>query len=265
MSDKILIVITGAAFLLASIAGCASTTQKPDQKQIQAKEQTPDRGQPMTYKIKRLTQPLTIDGNWDKPAWQNVEPIELTYHMGKKPEHFPKIQAKLLYDERAVYVIFRADDQYVRAVADKHQGPVCRDSCVEFFFTPGIDVKKGYFNLEMNCGGTMLFKFQVIPRESTSIDPADVERVEVAHSLPRIVEPEITEPTVWTVEYRLPTDMLTKHLPDAVMPAPGATWRANFFKCADRTTHQHWLTWSFVDRPRPDFHVPECFGTLEFK
>lgn len=265
MLDRFVTLILGAALLLASIAGCTSTTDKAEQKPAQAKVQSPDREQPKMYEVKRLTQPMKIDGNWDKPEWQTIEPLELTYHMGKKPEHFPKIQAKLMYDERAVYVIFRADDQYVRAVAEKHQGPVCRDSCVEFFFTPGTDVKKGYFNLEMNCGGTMLFKFQVIPRESTPIDPADVERVEVAHSLPKIVEPEIADPTVWTVEYRLPTDMLTKQMPDAVMPAPGVTWRANFFKCADRTSHQHWLTWSKINQQKPNFHMPECFGTLKFK
>jgi len=219
----------------------------------------------MTYQVNRLTQLMVIDGKWDKPAWQKVRPIELTHYMGKKPEHFPKVQAKLAYDDKAVYVIFRVKDQYVRAVADKHQGPVCRDSCVEFFFTPGMDVKKGYFNLEMNCGGTMLFRFQVVPRQGTDIGPADIERIEIAHSLPRIVEPEIAAPTVWTVEYRLPTDILTKFLPDDVMLTPGAVWRANFFKCADRTSHPHWLTWSFIDRPKPDFHVPEYFGTLEFR
>lgn len=265
MSDRLVILTVGTGFLLAWMAGCAPTTKMLDKQPLQAKEQTQDREQPMMYQVNRLAEPIAIDSNWDKPAWREVEPIELTYHMGKKPEHFPNVQAKLMYDAHAIYVIFRVEDQYVRAVAEKHQGPVCRDSCVEFFFTPGTDVKKGYFNLEMNCGGTMLFKFQVIPRQSTDIEPADVERVEVAHSLPRIVEPEITAPTVWTAEYRLPTDMLAKYMPEATRPAPGVTWRANFFKCADRTSHPHWLTWSFVDRPKPDFHVPEYFGTIKFR
>jgi len=243
-----------AALSLAWMTGCASTSK------------TQSKGKPMTYPVNRLKEPILIDGNWDKPAWQEVEPLELTHSMGDKPAHLPKVQAKLMYDENAIYVIFRVEDRYVRAVAKTHQDAVCRDSCVEFFWAPGMDVKKGYFNLEMNCGGTMLLHFQVIPRkDSVPIAPADLERIEVAHSLPKFVEPEIATPTVWTVEYRLPTEMLAKYLPGSARPAPGVRWRANFFKCADQSSHPHWLTWSFVDRPKPDFHVPECFGTIEFR
>jgi len=220
----------------------------------------------MTYQVKRLTEPMRIDGDWNKPVWQKVEPLELTHFMGDRPEHFPKTQAKLLYDDEAVYVIFRVEDRYVRAVAERHQDPVCLDSCVEFFFVPGTDPAAGYFNLEMNCGGTMLFHFQIIPRkDSVPLEPCDLERIEVAHSLPRNVDPEIVEPMTWTVEYRLPTDILAAYCPTAARPAPGGTWRANFYKCADKTSHPHWLTWSFVDHPRPDFHLPRFFGTIEFK
>jgi len=222
--------------------------------------------QPMSYTVKRAKGSITIDGNWNKSAWKDVEPLELTYYMGERPEHLPKTQAKLVYDDDAVYVIFRVEDQYIRAVAQKHQDMVCRDSCAEFFFTPGTDVAKGYYNLEMNCGGIMLMYFQVVPRQPrTKLTPEDFEQIQVAHSMPTQVDPEITEPTVWTVEYRIPNTLISKYANDPVLPAPGVTWRANFFKCGDQTSKPHWLTWSYVDRPKPDFHVPECFGTLTFE
>ena len=44
----------------------------------------------------------------------------------------------------------------------------------------------------------------------------------------------------------------------------GQTWRANFYKCADASVFPHWLTWSRVGLPEPDFHQPAFFGTLEF-
>jgi Carbohydrate-binding family 9 len=227
---------------------------------------TGNKGKPMRYEVLRLQGPMTIDGNWDKPVWKEISPLELTNYMGKRPEHFPKTQAKLRYDDQAVYVIFRVEDQYVRAVAPHHDGVVCRDSCVEFFFAPGTDVSKGYFNLEMNCGGTMLFHFQVIPRkDSRPLKAEEIAAVQVAHSLPKIVNPEIKAPTVWTVEYRLPVSFLANYYPDAVLPAPGVTWKANFFKCADDTSHPHWLTWSLVEKPTPDFHIPKYFGEITFK
>lgn len=243
-----------ACGILVSGAGCASTGRQGGEDGS------------MKYVVKRAAGPMTIDGNWDKPAWQAVEAIELARYMGERPTHFPKVRAKVMYDDDNLYVIFRVEDRYVRAVAKQHQDSVCRDSCVEFFFVPGIDTTKGYFNLEMNCGGTMLFHFQVVPRKGqVLIPPQELARIEVAPSMPRIVEPELPDPTTWTVEYRLPTDFLTKYCLSAQRPAPGVIWRANFYKCADESSHPHWLTWSEVKRPRPDFHVPEFFGTLVFE
>jgi hypothetical protein len=220
----------------------------------------------MRYEVVRVDEPVKIDANWDKPVWQKVQPLEVARYMGDKPEHFPKVQAKLAYDPANVYVIFRVEDNYVRAVAKKHQDMVCRDSCAEFFFAPGLDVAKGYFNLETNCGGTMLMHFVTVPRKVAQPVPDELmDQIEVAHSLPKIVDPEIAQPTVWTLEYRIPMAIVDRFLPSAPKPAPGVEWRANFFKCADQTSHPHWLTWAKVDRPKPDFHVPEYFGTIVFK
>lgn len=246
-------VAAAAGLMLAGASGCASATATG------AKEQ------PMRYQVNRLREPMVVDGNWDREVWQKVEPLELTHFMGDRPEHFPRTQAKLLYDDQSIYVIFRVEDRYVGAVAKSHQDPVCKDSCVEFFFTPGTDTPAGYFNLEMNCGGTMLFHFQVIPRkDNIPVAASDLERIEIAHSLPKMVEPEMAGPTTWMVEYRLPIDILEKYCPSAIKPAAGVTWRANFYKCADDTSHPHWLTWSLIDGPRLDFHLPQFFGTLEF-
>ena len=53
-------------------------------------------------------------------------------------------------------MIFRVEDRYVRAVSKNYHDSVCKDSCAEFFFTPGTDISAGYFNVEINCGGVML-------------------------------------------------------------------------------------------------------------
>ncbi len=219
----------------------------------------------MKCSVPKLATPPKIDGNWNKPPWQNIASQKIDKYMGAKPQHLPRTEVKLAYDDNAIYVIFRVEDRYIRAVAQKHQDCVCTDSCVEFFFCPGTDIEKGYFNLEMNCGGIMLFHYQLVPRkDQVKVSEADCAKVQIAHSQPQIVNPEVAGPVTWTVEYRLPFDLLGNYR-SVVKPAPGVTWRANFFKCADHTSHPHWLTWAFVDRPRPDFHVPEAFTALEFE
>lgn len=223
--------------------------------------------QAMTYRVTRVERTSTVDADWDGEFWRDVKPLELRHFMGERPEHFPRVQAKLVYDEHAVHVIFHVDDRYVRAVAENHQDAVYRDSCVEFFFTPGEDVSNGYFNLEMNCGGTMLLHYQREPRQNQrQLADTDLAKIEVAHSLPKIVQPEMTEPVEWTVAYRLPVALFEKYFPSELnRPAPGVRWRANFYKCADDSSHPHWLTWSPVNFEQPDFHRPQSFGTLVFE
>lgn len=223
-----------------------------------------DTGVRKVYQVHKLTMPMPIDADWKKPQWRRVEPLNISLYMGDRPEHVPRTQAKLLYDEENIYVIFRVEDRYVKALAAEPHGRVWEDSCVEFFFTPGTDVADGYFNLETNCGGTILCRHQRLPQgEPRFLDLTDVEKIEIAHSLPKVVDPEIIRPITWTLEYRFPIEVLNKYA-SVAPPKPGAKWRANFYKCADKTSHPHWLTWSFVDRPEPAFHVPEFFGALEF-
>lgn len=218
-----------------------------------------------SYTVKRLGCAMKIDADWDKPQWKGVEPVTLGCYMGDKPEHFPLTQAKVMYDDANLYVIFKVEDRYVRAVGQGYQAKVCLDSCAEFFFTPSDDVSQGYFNVEANCGGAMLLYHQM--ERGVGLVPVadeDMDKIEVAHSMPKLVTEEITEPTTWTLEYRLPVSMFAKYAP-VIMPKSGAEWKANFYKCGDLTSHPHWLTWSFVDKPKPDFHRPEFFGTLVFE
>ena len=218
----------------------------------------------MLIKAAWLAEPPVIDANWDKSSWRGVQAASIGNYMGDKPEHLPPTQVKIAYDERVLYVIFRVEDRYVRAVATGHQDSVYKDSCVEFFFAPGDDAPGDYFNLEVNCGGTMLFQFHQPARdEHIEIPQSACSRIEIAHSLPSIIDPEIAEPVTWTVEYRLPLDILTPYCP-ITQPAPGVAWRVNFYKCADETSHPHWLTWSPADNPSPNFHLPEFFGIIEF-
>ena len=135
---------------------------------------------------------------------------------------------------------------------------------MEFFFTPGEDISAGYFNLEINCGGTMLFHFQKeYGVDRVLVLAEEAEKMDRRATLPKIIDPEISKPVEWGLECRISVDVLEKYGP-VVRPAPGAVWCANFYKCADRTSHPHWLTWAPIDLPRPDFHQPRFFGTLRF-
>jgi len=216
------------------------------------------------YTVLRARERIEPDARWEKQAWDRVPSLTLSHWMGELPAHRPDTYAKLLYDETFLYVIFRVEDTYVRCAVTDYQGPVCTDSCAEFFFTPGTNLEDGYFNLETNCGGTILFMHQLARDMHCFAMAAELGRaLAVAHSMPRLVDPEIAKPTTWCVEYRIPYAALAPYAP-VTRPAPGVLWRANFYKCGDSTSHPHWLTWAKVDWPKPDFHRKEFFGELWF-
>ncbi|MBN2376468.1 MAG: carbohydrate-binding family 9-like protein [Sedimentisphaerales bacterium] len=255
--SRVKIVFTLGTILFSILVGSCEDKQTTN-KEIRKFE-------PMKYEVQKLGSPIILDGNWKKEAWKNVPALEIKNYMGEKPEHLPRAQAKLLYDDNNLYVIFRIEDQYVRAVATEYHDSVCADSCAEFFFTPSPDISQGYFNIEINAGGTMLFNYQIKPHEAAvKVASTDCDQVEIFHSQPKIIEPEITEPTTWILEYCVPFSVIEKYAP-FTKPCSGVIWKANFYKCADKTSHPHWITWSVVDRPQPDFHRPEFFGTLEYK
>ncbi len=217
------------------------------------------------YYVHRLLQAMKIDGIWDKPQWQNIMLVEISNFMGDLPAFHPKAFAKMMYDEENLYLIFQVEDHYVRCITKTYNGPVYEDSCVEFFFSPDINYPLKYFNLEINCGGTPLMHYNIVPRKEFKLmEKADFEQIEIAHSLPQIVDPEITKPVRWTIEYRLPLGMLEKYSV-ITQPKQGVSWRANFYKIAEKGSNVHFLTWSVVENAKPDFHLPQFFGRIEFQ
>jgi hypothetical protein len=216
------------------------------------------------YHIDKTEHPVKIDGVWDKLPWKHVEAIGIDNFMGRIPDFKPVVKAKMLYDEENLYVIFHVQDRFVRCITDEINGPVWEDSCVEFFFSPDVEFPERYFNLEVNCAGTPLMHYNITPRKDIKkLDVEDIKRIEIAHSLP-ITYHEITEPVTWTIEYKIPLEILKKYS-KITHPGPGIIWKANFYKIADKTSNPHYLTWNIVENDKPDFHLPKYFGNIIFK
>ena len=219
----------------------------------------------LTYEVVRTRGKVKIDADWNKPAWKKTKSIVIEKYMGAIPKFKPGVEAKMMYDDENVYAIFRVKDRYVRSVVQEYNGNVSGDACVELFFSPDQALPEKYFNLEVNAGGTPLLFYVTKPWTGfQKLEAEDIRQIEIAHSLPAKLDPEISEPVTWTIEYRIPLAMLRK-FSNVTYPAPGVRWRANFYKTASQSSNPHWITWSYVDNPKPNFHLPQFFGTLIFK
>lgn len=216
---------------------------------------------------------MLINGNWYKSEWSRVKPLAVNNFLGQIPSFEPTVSAKVMYDKENIYVIFQVLDCYVRSLMQEYNSAVSTDACVEFFFAPDDRYPDRYFNLEINAGGTPKMGFHTYGQmEYQLVPPEDLKKINIAHSLPAIVDPEIVHPVTWTVEYRLPLSLLKKFC-SVVMPEPGNFWKANFYKTASKSSNAHSITWSYIDtassatKKTPSlgrFHQPQYFGQLNF-
>ena len=250
------------SFKLAVVAAfifCLTTTLKIPEMQSEITHEKKE------YSVARLAGNLKIDGNWNKPEWSKVKAVRVSNRMGEKPPFEPVVEAKVMYNDSNVFVIFRVQDRFVKSTVTEINGPVSENSCVEFFFAPDTDKPLHYFNLEVNAGGTPLLFYVTKPWSGyTELSKDDIREIEIAHSLPSVVNPEITDPTTWTIECRVPLSMLRKYA-TITQPSPGVKWKANFYKTGSATSNPNYLTWSKVEYPKPNFHLPEFFGTIVFE
>lgn len=199
-------------------------------------------------------------------GWQTAEVLEIKNFRPESSAHHPQTSVRLLYEERGIHGRFDVRDQFVRCVRANYMDEVWKDSCVEFFIRPKPD--KGYFNFEFNSGGAFLCCYIVdwtrTPdgfKEFVRVPQSLVENVKVTSTLPKIVDPEITEPVNWSLQFFIPFSLLEEFV-GPIGAVSGQSWTGNFFKCAEENSHPHWASWSPVDEF--NFHLPRCFGGIQF-
>ena len=130
-------------------------------------------------------------------------------------------------------------------------GEVYADSCVEFFVRePQAD---HYYNFEINCIGTALAARRLSRNEYGYLPAEQMQRIKVRPSLPAAIPFE--GEGKWSIEVEIPFSVI------GINGTPTAL-EGNFYKCGDKTPVPHFLSWSPIATPTPDFHRPESFGVL---
>jgi hypothetical protein len=185
----------------------------------------------------------------------------------RSSDHRPVASAALLFDDSDLHILFRVEDRYIRSVHTDYDSDTYKDSCVELFVQPAGGA--GYFALEVNAGGAFSLRHIEDPTRTPnrfakwSTVTADLAAtIRVSHSMPRVVEPERTDPHTWWVEVSWPFAVMEAYA-GALRPVAGQRWRANAFKCGDETSHPHWASWAPIGESL-NFHQPSYFGWFEF-
>ena len=209
--------------------------------------------------IKKVT--IKADAPWDEvqKAFETVEWNVIDIVNWSDYPYRPKVEFRMVNGDSALLLQYRVKEQAVRAVATADNGEVWKDSCVEMFINPAGDDL--YYNFEFNCIGNCLLAVGATRGGREMAKPEILSQIRRKTSLEKKPFVERKGETEWELSAVIPFACFFKHpdyLPD------GKTARANFYKCGDDLTVPHFLSWNPVKTDKPDFHRPECFGTVKF-
>ena len=166
----------------------------------------------------------------------------------------PLCAGRIARTEDALVVDFRVSGLDLRALNTEDNGSQWEDSCVEVFI--GNPDGSEYYNFEINPIGKILAA-KGADRSNRVKRPA--EEMEEILRIARYEGPQEYAGGIWDwrVTVLIPFELVgadPDNLPEKL--------RANIYKCGDETAHPHFLSWSPIGTPSPDFHRPEFFGEL---
>lgn len=175
-------------------------------------------------------------------------------------DYKPEVRFSIAYSSRELFIKFYVTEDYVRAVHGESNQGVYQDSCVEFFVKP---ISEGpYLNFEFNAIGTCLMQ-KGLDRDSRKfIEPEHIATIRRSSSLGHKTFEEKTGKQSWNLVLAIPFILIFGEMEPELS---GKIIRANFYKCGDKLTKPHYLSWNPIGTEHPDFHRPEFFGVMEFE
>jgi hypothetical protein len=171
----------------------------------------------------------------------------------------PKMSFAIAYTDNAILVHYRVEENCIRAIASHDNGNVWEDSCCEFFVQPVSDGT--YYNIECNCAGTLLIGFGKDRNNRQLASQAVLDGIKRWSSLGRDHFDIKNGKYTWEMALVIPFTTFFVH---EIKKIDGKTVRANFYKCGDKTSVPHFLSWNPIDTQSPDFHRPDFFGEMTF-
>ncbi len=202
---------------------------------------------------------IVIDGNLNEKDWVSAPSVTFIFPWPGQLGIEQRTQAKLLWDEKNLYVGYTCEDIDITAQYTQHDDPTYRDDCVEIFINCNPGKSNCYYGLEMNARG-VLYEYFKVPRVCL-IKRVDFEGVLIKTRIEGTLNKQDDKDKFWTLELAIPFSNfseLTKTLP----PNPGSSWRINLNRW-DGKGKRCLSLWSASDAWL-DPHKPDCFGIITF-
>lgn len=178
------------------------------------------------------------------------------------PNEFPKtlpVSVHVAHDSKRIYLYYQVQGEELRARNTKDFQPVWEDSCVEFFVQRKGE--RSYVNFEFNVQGVLLASKRESKESAEKLSQKTMSSIVRFTTIRHYYNAEL-EVSDWTLYTEIPKEAFGFSVNEELSHQ---TIRANFYKCGDETSQPHFISWSPIDFPKPNFHIPQFFGELIFE
>ncbi|HEX8772029.1 MAG TPA: carbohydrate-binding family 9-like protein [Pyrinomonadaceae bacterium] len=191
----------------------------------------------------------------DHEVWEGTSPVQLTrYWSGEEAPRARHAEARIVWSPFALSVRFtcRQDEPLVINATPQTEvktlGLWERDVC-EIFIAPDRNVPERYFEFEAAPTGEWL---------DLSIHQRADARETLWEFHSGMTAAARIDASQIIIAMRIPWDAMGRP------PKEGERRRANLFRCVGAGDGRGYLAWRPTHTPRPNFHVPQAFGWIEF-
>jgi uncharacterized protein (DUF362 family) len=191
---------------------------------------------------------IVIDGKGDDAPWSRAKPVSWETDYAGVPTG-TATRARFVYAPAGLYALFEIQDTGLHAdrtrPTDVPRPKLYEEDCVEMFLTPDPAHRRRYFETELGPFGHFLDVSVDLDHTSdtTWSSGARIGTTRDASARTATIEALLTAPEIATVL------------------ASGARLPLALYRM-EGTSPREYLAWSPPRTPRPNFHVPEAFGTL---
>jgi len=219
--------------------------------------QTPCSPSTPTIFALRVAHEIALDAHQPAPDWSKATPVVFCADwQGNRSDPARQTEVQALWTPQTLYLRFTCRYREI-FVFDDSDANGRRDhlwdrDVAEAFLQPDPSQKQHYKEFEVSPNGQWI---------DLDIGPANISREEP----PRDLKSHLTrsvyldkEKKTWAAELAIPMGALTANF------NPKTTWRANFFRVEGNREPRFYSAWQATKTPKPNFHVPEQFGYLQF-
>jgi hypothetical protein len=211
------------------------------------------------YEAHRASAPVVIDGKLDDKAWAAAAAVELIFPWESQTGAKQKTSARVLWDDRYLYVAYECEDRDIVAVHMERDDPTYRDDAVEFFVNPKPSQTGVYFGLEMNARAVLYDYLMYDSRYA--FKRFNLQGVQLATFIRGSVNMRGDEDQGWSLEVAIPWENFEELAP---RPEAGTVWRINLNRWDGVEPNRRMSNWSDPQMERPSPHNPGRFGELVF-